>query len=78
MDEGVKDAIIDYIRKRLAPKQIKIRSDIEVTCFTYEGIDAIKVKRTQSPRPDSNQFSRQPSAAQGTWQARGLRWGGMF
>lgn len=45
MDEGVKDAIIDYIRKRLAPKQIKIRSDIEVTCFTYEGIDAIKVRK---------------------------------
>uniref|UniRef100_A0A7S2MTU6 S1 motif domain-containing protein n=1 Tax=Helicotheca tamesis TaxID=374047 RepID=A0A7S2MTU6_9STRA len=31
-----------YIRRRLAPQPIKIRSDIEVSCFTYEGIDAIR------------------------------------
>jgi translation initiation factor 2 subunit 1 len=31
-----------YILRRLAPQPIKIRSDIEVSCFTYEGIDAIK------------------------------------
>jgi translation initiation factor 2 subunit 1 len=31
-----------YITKRLAPQPIKIRSDIEVSCFTYEGIDAIQ------------------------------------
>jgi translation initiation factor 2 subunit 1 len=29
-------------QRRLAPQPVKIRSDIEVTCFTYEGIDAIK------------------------------------
>lgn len=26
----------------MAPKPTKIRSDIEVSCFTYEGIDAIR------------------------------------
>ncbi|CAJ1895637.1 unnamed protein product [Cylindrotheca closterium] len=31
-----------YILRRLAPQPIKIRSDIEVSCFTYEGIDAIR------------------------------------
>lgn len=31
-----------YIKRRLAPQPIKIRSDIEVSCFTYEGIDAIR------------------------------------
>ena len=31
-----------YILRRLAPQPIKIRSDVEVSCFTYEGIDAIK------------------------------------
>jgi translation initiation factor 2 subunit 1 len=30
------------IRRRLAPQPVKIRSDIEVTCFSYEGIDAIR------------------------------------
>ncbi len=30
------------IRRRLAPKPVKVRSDIEVSCFTYEGIDAIR------------------------------------
>lgn len=44
VDDKIKEAITDYIKKRLAPRQIKIRSDIEVTCFTYEGIDAIKVR----------------------------------
>ena len=30
------------MRLRLAPQPVKIRSDIEVSCFTYEGIDAVK------------------------------------
>ena len=43
---GVPDDVIEelklYIRRRLAPQPIKIRADIEVSCFTYEGIDAIR------------------------------------
>lgn len=31
-----------YIRRRLAPQPIKIRADVEVSCFTYDGIDAIR------------------------------------
>ncbi|OQS06856.1 eukaryotic translation initiation factor 2 subunit alpha [Thraustotheca clavata] len=31
-----------HIRRRLTPQPIKIRADIEVTCFTYEGIEAIR------------------------------------
>lgn len=42
VDEDVKSALITYIKRRLAPQPVKIRADIEVTCFTYEGIDAIK------------------------------------
>ncbi len=30
------------MRKRLTPQPIKVRADIEVTCFNYEGIDAIQ------------------------------------
>ena len=40
--QDLKDEIKTYILRRLAPQPIKIRSDIEVSCFTYEGIDAIR------------------------------------
>jgi translation initiation factor 2 subunit 1 len=42
LDENIKRDLTTYIKRRLAPQPVKIRSDIEVTCFTYEGIDAIK------------------------------------
>ncbi len=42
IEEDVKTALVTYIKRRLAPQPVKIRADIEVTCFTYEGIDAIK------------------------------------
>jgi len=40
--EDLKDEIKTYIRRRLAPQPVKIRSDVEVSCFSYEGIDAIR------------------------------------
>jgi translation initiation factor 2 subunit 1 len=40
--QDMKDELRSYILRRLAPQPIKIRSDIEVSCFTYEGIDAIR------------------------------------
>jgi len=36
------DELKMYIRRRLAPQPIKIRADVEVSCFTYAGIDAIR------------------------------------
>jgi len=38
----LKEELKTYIRRRLAPQPIKIRSDVEVSCYTYEGIDAIR------------------------------------
>mmetsp|Transcript_12923 Transcript_12923/g.31712 ORF Transcript_12923/g.31712 Transcript_12923/m.31712 type:complete len:434 (-) Transcript_12923:117-1418(-) len=38
----VKDALIKNVEMRLTPQPVKVRSDFEVTCFAYEGIDAIK------------------------------------
>ena len=40
--EEMKAALVTYIKRRLAPQPVKVRSDIEVTCFTYDGINAIK------------------------------------
>lgn len=42
LDEKVKSALLKNIARRLTPQPIKIRADVEVTCFGYEGIDAIK------------------------------------
>ncbi|KAG9518263.1 eukaryotic translation initiation factor 2 subunit alpha, partial [Aureobasidium melanogenum] len=38
----IKEELISYIGKRLTPQPTKVRADIEVTCFGYEGIDAVK------------------------------------
>lgn len=40
--EDVKASLLKNIKRRLTPQPIKIRADLEVTCFAYEGIDAIK------------------------------------
>lgn len=42
LTDKVKEQLMAQIRRRLTPQPIKIRSDIEVTCFTYEGIEAIR------------------------------------
>lgn len=40
--EVVKQELQLYISKRLTPQPTKVRADVEVTCFGYEGIDAVK------------------------------------
>ena len=40
--EVVKTELQTYISKRLTPQPTKVRADVEVTCFGYEGIDAVK------------------------------------
>ena len=42
IDDATKTMVSNYVKRRLAPQPVKVRADIEVTCFTYEGIDAIK------------------------------------
>ncbi|RMZ95859.1 eukaryotic translation initiation factor 2 subunit 1 [Brachionus plicatilis] len=37
-----KEILMANIRRRLTPQAVKCRADIEVSCYSYEGIDAIK------------------------------------
>ena len=39
--DAVKLELQSYISKRLAPQPTKVRADIEVTCFGYDGINGI-------------------------------------
>lgn len=38
----VQDELQSYISKKLTPAPTKVRADVEVTCFSYDGIDAVK------------------------------------
>jgi len=40
--EQVREILMTQIKRRLSPQAVKMRADFEVTCFSYEGIDAIK------------------------------------
>ena len=42
IDEATREVLLKTIRRRLTPQAVKVRADIEVSCYTYEGIDAIK------------------------------------
>ncbi|CAB1331206.1 unnamed protein product [Coregonus sp. 'balchen'] len=42
LTEEEKSVLIDNINRRLTPQAVKIRADIEVACYGYEGIDAVK------------------------------------
>lgn len=30
------------IKRRLTPQPVRIRAEFEITCFSYDGIDAVK------------------------------------
>lgn len=42
LEPDLKAALIDNVRRRLTPQPVKIRSDVEVACYAYEGINAVK------------------------------------
>eukprot|EP00287_Rhodomonas_sp_CCMP768_P008180 CAMPEP_0196738580 /NCGR_PEP_ID=MMETSP1091-20130531/15883_1 /TAXON_ID=302021 /ORGANISM="Rhodomonas sp., Strain CCMP768" /LENGTH=433 /DNA_ID=CAMNT_0042082551 /DNA_START=106 /DNA_END=1410 /DNA_ORIENTATION=+ len=42
LSNDLRSALIKNVELRLTPQPVKVRSDFEVTCFAYEGIDAIK------------------------------------
>nr|XP_032816204.1 eukaryotic translation initiation factor 2 subunit 1-like [Petromyzon marinus] len=42
LTEEEKGFLLENIHRRLTPQAVKIRADIEVACYGYEGIDAVK------------------------------------
>ena len=60
--EVVKQELQSYISKRLTPQPTKVRADVEVTCFGYEGIDAVK----DALRAAEAQLSAWPFSPTGT------------
>ncbi|KAG8157523.1 hypothetical protein KVR01_012565 [Diaporthe batatas] len=56
-NEAIAEELKSYISKRLTPQPTKLRADIEVTCFGYEGIDAIKtaLRRAEASNTEDNQ-----------------------
>lgn len=51
--DAAKAELLGYIGKRLTPQPTKVRADVEVTCFAYEGIDAIKTALKQAESKNS-------------------------
>lgn len=42
MPEKLREEMMTNIKRRLTPQPVKIRADIDCSCFGYEGIDAVK------------------------------------
>ncbi|GIY59812.1 eukaryotic translation initiation factor 2 subunit 1 [Caerostris extrusa] len=42
LDPESKSTLLTNIKRRLTPQAVRIRADIEVACYGYEGIDAVK------------------------------------
>ena len=42
VDASVKEALVKDIRRRMTPQPLKIRADVELTCFEYDGVVRIK------------------------------------
>lgn len=43
ISSDVKDALVKNIRRRMTPQPLKIRADIEMKCFQFDGVLHIKV-----------------------------------
>ena len=42
LDDKTKSVLLENIQQKLTQQAVKIRADIEVACYSYEGIDAVK------------------------------------
>ncbi|RJE16838.1 Translation initiation factor 2, partial [Aspergillus sclerotialis] len=56
--DAVRKELMLYISKKLTPSPTKVRADIEVTCFGYDGIDAVKdaLRTAEEANTDDSQI----------------------
>ncbi len=40
LDETTKERLLENIKQKLTQQAVKIRADVEVACYTYEGKDS--------------------------------------
>jgi len=69
----VKRDLLSNIKRRLTPQPIKIRADIEVTCFAYEGIDAVKAALQAGEAASTDEIAikvRNPSRVANAFQIK--------
>ena len=56
MDAAVKEALVKDIRRRMTPQPLKVRADVELTCFAYDGVmhikDAMRAALAKSGNPE--------------------------
>lgn len=38
----VQEALMKNIKRRMTPQPLKIRADVELTCFAYDGVERIR------------------------------------
>ncbi|KAH0889822.1 hypothetical protein HID58_052251 [Brassica napus] len=53
--EEVKDALVKNIRRRMTPQPMKIRADIELKCFQFDGVVHIKVEAMRKAEAAGNE-----------------------
>lgn len=61
----IKEELTSYIGRRLTPQPTKVRADVEVTCFGYEGIDAVKIalRAAEASAPASKNAGKEDAPA---------------
>ena len=42
LTDDVREAIMKNVRRRMTPQPVKIRADVELTCFAYDGVLALQ------------------------------------
>jgi hypothetical protein len=73
----VQEALLKNIKRRMTPQPLKIRADVELTCFAYDGVERIRdaMRAAQVCGGGLGSLGHGGTAAQGWVAAWGFRGG---